>query len=58
MKNKFTYIALILLAFPFPMYASRYSSPGEAAFVGLLQGLFIMVIIWLISLFRKKKNDK
>lgn len=57
MKTKITSVILMLLAIPFPIYASRYSSPGEAAFVGAMQGLLIMGVIGLISMFRKNKNN-
>lgn len=56
MKTNITIIFLMLLAIPFPMYASRYSSSGEAAFAGAIQGILIMGIIWLIGIFRKKKK--
>lgn len=60
MKAKILSTMLLLFSLPLPMYAERYSSPGEAVFVGLLQGLLIMGVIGLVGFFRKRKdkNDK
>lgn len=42
-----------------PAYAERYSSSGEALFVGALQGLLIMLVVWLWNIFKgKKKSSK
>jgi hypothetical protein len=35
---------------------SNYSSAGEAIVVGLLQGVFIALIIWVINSIRKKNR--
>ncbi len=39
-----------------PAYAERYSSSGEALFVGALQGLFIMLVIWVWKIFKGRKS--
>lgn len=47
---------LILGMMTLPAYAERYSSSGEALFVGALQGLFIMLVIWLWKIFKSRKS--
>lgn len=39
-----------------PAYAERYSSGGEAAFVGALQGLFLMLVFWVWRLIKGGKS--
>lgn len=40
-----------------PVFAANYSCPEEAAFVGLLQGFFILGVIWVYKAF-KNRNKK
>lgn len=49
-------IFLILGTITLPAHAERYSSSGEALFVGVLQGLFIMLVVWLWNVFKNKRN--
>jgi len=35
---------------------SKYSSSGEAIFIGLIQGAFIALLLWGISKIRKSKK--
>ena len=37
---------------------SKYSSPGEAVFVGALQGIFLLLIFWGISKFRNRNKKE
>lgn len=39
-------LLIICVVATLPAYAERYSSGGEAFFVGALQGLFLMLIFW------------
>lgn len=39
-----------------PVNAERYSSGGEALFVGALQGLFFMFIFWIWRIFKGRKS--
>lgn len=41
-----------------PVYAERYSSGGEAFFVGALQGLFLMFVFWLWRVIKGGKSKK
>lgn len=51
-------LALFVLS-PLHAFAARYSSPGEALFIGALQGLLIAVVIWIYNALknRNKTND-
>ncbi|KAA6303680.1 MAG: hypothetical protein EZS26_000231 [Candidatus Ordinivivax streblomastigis] len=35
---------------------TQHSSGGEAFFIGAIQGLVVLLIIWIISLYKKKKE--
>lgn len=60
MRFKILLTLFILWMTSMPAYAARYSSGGEALFVGLLQGLFFVIVIWAYNAFkkRKKKDDE
>ncbi|MDE7409518.1 MAG: hypothetical protein K2N09_05795 [Muribaculaceae bacterium] len=49
-------ILLILGTLALPAYANRYSSSGEALFVGALQGLFIMLVVWIWKFIKSRKT--
>lgn len=56
---KYILFFLLLSSTTIPVFAARYSSKGEALFVGLLQGAFIALVIWAYQAYKnKKKNDK
>lgn len=54
-KKHILVIALIFISV-FPAHAERYSSGGEAFFVGALQGLFIMFVIWIWRVIKNGRN--
>lgn len=54
MKLRFTFIAIVLGTIP--AYAERYSSGGEAFFVGALQGLFLMLVFWVWRFIKGNKS--
>ena len=43
---------ILCVAATLPAYAERYSSGGEAFFVGALQGLFLMLVFWVWRLIK------
>lgn len=47
-----TYFLILCLVTAFPIHAERYSSNGEAFFVGGMQGLFIMLIFGVCRLIK------
>lgn len=46
---------MLCVAVALPAHAERYSSGGEAFFVGALQGLFLMLVFWVWRLIKGGK---
>lgn len=47
---------MLCVAITLPAHAERYSSGGEAFFVGTLQGLFLMLVFWVWRLIKGSKS--
>lgn len=55
MTYRFLLLIMCIIA-TLPAHAERYSSGGEAFFVGALQGLFLMFIFWVWRLIKGGKS--
>lgn len=49
-------LLIICVVATLPAHAERYSSGGEAFFVGALQGLFLMLVVWVWRLIKGGKS--
>ena len=58
MNRKYIFVVLFISLSVFPAYAERYSSGGEAFFVGALQGLFLMFVFWLWRVIKSGKSKQ
>lgn len=58
MNRKYLFVALFISLSVFPAHAERYSSGGEAFFVGALQGLFLMFVFWLWRVIKSGKSKQ
>lgn len=56
MNTKFIAILTAIILCNLPAHAERYSSSGEAFFIGAMQGLFITSIILIYNVIKRKKS--
>lgn len=56
---KYVLFFLLLSTTTMPVFAARYSSGGEALFVGLIHGALLAFVIWAYQTYKnRKKNGK
>lgn len=56
METKIKVLLFFYVVGILPVHAERYSSGGEAFFVGALQGLFLMFIFWIWRVIKNAKS--